>query len=113
MEVELSGDRHDVTDEERGLSRSVLPTGCRGPVSRNGRRIMDGIFFIPRAGSPWRDLPGRYGPHATCCNRRSREGIRARIIPDLRRFAGPAGGADDRLPGGAGAQARLRLAPGR
>ncbi len=32
MEVELSGDRHDMTEEEWELLRSVLPTGRRGPV---------------------------------------------------------------------------------
>ena len=61
LEVALSGSRQDLTDAERELLRSVLPTGCRGPVRRNDRRIVDGIFFILRAGSPWRDLPERSG----------------------------------------------------
>src|SRR3546814_5306593 len=33
------------------------------------RRILNGIFFILRTGSPWRDLPERYGPYTTVYNR--------------------------------------------
>ncbi len=54
----MSCSRQDMTDAERELLRSALPTGCRGLACRNDRRIMDGIFFILPAGSPWRDLPG-------------------------------------------------------
>ncbi len=87
---------------------------------------MDGIFFILRAGSPWGvTCPGVTARYMTSDNRWSRDGNWARIIPDLQWFAGldgddedgggagSAGGADDQRLGGAGAQARLRLAPGR
>ena len=26
------------------------------------RRVLNGIFYVLRTGSPWRDLPERYGP---------------------------------------------------
>ena len=78
MAVALSGDRHDLADAEWEVLRPALPTGFRGPAGSNNRRIMNGIFFILRTGSPWRDLPGRYGPYTTChnrCNRWRRDGF--------------------------------------
>ena len=105
MEVELSGDRHDMTDAEWEVLRPVLPTGRQGPVRKDDRRIMDGIFFILRTGSPWRDLPERYGPYTTCYNRYNRwskDGIWAMIISELQRVAG-SDGDDGDGPGGGSA----------
>ncbi|MCE2521753.1 MAG: transposase [Rhodobacteraceae bacterium] len=36
---------------------------------------MNGVFFVLRTGTPWHDLPERYGPNTTCFNRWSRNGI--------------------------------------
>ena len=36
------------------------------------RKVLNGIFFILRTGSPWRDLPERYGPYTTAYNRFNR-----------------------------------------
>jgi hypothetical protein len=33
------------------------------------RRVLNAIFFVLRTGTPWRDLPERYGPHTTAYNR--------------------------------------------
>ncbi|MEW5963888.1 MAG: IS5 family transposase [Pseudomonadota bacterium] len=44
----------------------------RGPKPRNNRRIINGMFYILRTGSPWRDLPGRYGSYTTVYNRFNR-----------------------------------------
>ena len=33
---------------------------------------MNGIFYVLRTGSPWRDLPDRYGPYTTVYNRYNR-----------------------------------------
>ena len=35
-------------------------------------QVLNGIFYILRTGSPWRDLPARYGPHTTVYNRYNR-----------------------------------------
>ena len=43
-------------------------------------------------GSPWRDLPKRYGPYTTCYNRWIKNGIWASIMEELQRFAGDNGG---------------------
>ena len=61
MMSDESGERHDMTDAEWEILRQVLPTGRPGPVRRNDRQVMDGIFYILRSGAPWRDLPPRYG----------------------------------------------------
>src|SRR3546814_15105682 len=50
------------------------------------RRVLNGIFYILRTGSPWRDLPERYGPYTTVYNRYNRwakAGIWLRIFAAL------------------------------
>jgi transposase len=32
------------------------------------RRVLKGIFWVLRSGTPWRDLPERYGPYTTRYN---------------------------------------------
>ena len=69
---------------------------------------MNGIFFVLRTGTPWRDLPERYGPYKTCFNRYnrwSRNGIWASIMERLQRLAGGDGGGDD----GPSGSVRLRM----
>lgn len=43
---------------------------------------MNGILYILRTGSPWRDLPERCSPHATAHNRYNR-GVWPRIFETL------------------------------
>ncbi|WP_449043342.1 transposase [Paracoccus versutus] len=38
------------------------------------------VFSVLREGSPWRDLPERYGPHATASNRWARVGVWLRVF---------------------------------
>ena len=69
---------------------------------------MNGIFFVLRTGTPWRDLPERYGPYTTCFNRYNRwsgNGTWASIMERLQRLAGDDGGDDDGPPG----SVRLRM----
>ena len=61
----MSGDRHDMSDAEWEILRSVLPHKHQGPERVRDRRVMNGIFFVLRTGTPWRDLPERYGPYTT------------------------------------------------
>jgi transposase len=55
-----------LTDKQWDRISDLFPepaaTG-RPPVDR--RLIVDGIFWILRAGSPWRDLPAEFGPWQT------------------------------------------------
>ena len=64
--------RFDLDDKEWGLIEPLLPTGLRGARRTDDRWILNGIFYVLRAGCPWRDLPERYGPYTTCYNRYNR-----------------------------------------
>ena len=54
--------RYDLTDFEWSVIEPLLPMDRRGPKPKNNRQIINGMFYVLRAGSPWRDLPERYGP---------------------------------------------------
>ncbi len=64
--------RFDLNDKEWNLIEPLLPKGLRGARRTDDRRILNGIFYVLRAGCPWRDLPERYGPYTTCYNRYNR-----------------------------------------
>ncbi len=64
--------RFDLTDFEWGLIQPLLPNKPRGKPRVDDRRVLNGIFYILRTGSPWRDLPERYGPYTTVYNRFNR-----------------------------------------
>jgi transposase len=64
--------RYDLTDFEWSVIEPLLPMDRRGPKPQNNRQILNGIFYILRAGCPWRDLPERYGPYTTVYNRFNR-----------------------------------------
>jgi transposase len=64
--------RFDLTDTEWALIEPLLPNKPRGVARVEDRRILNGIFYILRTGSPWRDLPERYGPYTTTYNRFNR-----------------------------------------
>jgi transposase len=61
METSLARDL--ISDEEWGFfERFIL--GVRGPNGRkprNHRVVLNGVFWIARTGSPWRDLPEEFG----------------------------------------------------
>jgi transposase len=59
--------RFDLSDVEWRL---IKP---RGVARVDDRRVLNGIFYVLRTGSPWRDLPERYGPYTTVYNRADRQ----------------------------------------
>ena len=61
--------RYDLSEFEWRVIEPLLPNKPRGVPRVDDRRVLNGIFWVLRSGSPWRDLPGRYGPHTTCYNR--------------------------------------------
>ena len=61
--------RFDLSDEAWAVIGPLLPQGGGGPKRVDDRRVLNGIFYILRTGSPWWDLPERYGPHRTIYNR--------------------------------------------
>jgi transposase len=64
--------RYDLTDFEWSVIEPLMPMDRRGPKPKNNRKILNGMFYILRTGSPWRDLPERYGPYTTVYNRFNR-----------------------------------------
>ncbi len=58
--------RHRLTDEQWELISDLFGAPKRtGRPPRDRRTIVDGILWILRTGSPWRDLPAGFGPWAT------------------------------------------------
>lgn len=61
--------RYDLSEYEWRMIAPLLPSKPRGVARVDDRRVLNGIFWVLRSGSPWRDLPERYGPYTTCYNR--------------------------------------------
>ena len=61
--------RHDLSDFEWSIIEPLLPNKSRGVPRVDDRRVLNGIFWRFRTGSPWADIPERYEPHTTCYNR--------------------------------------------
>ena len=64
--------RYDLSEAEWRLIEPLLPDKPRGVARVDDRRVINGIFYVLRTGSPWRDLPERYGPYTTVYNRFNR-----------------------------------------
>lgn len=64
--------RYDLSEGEWRLIAPLLPSKPRGVARVDDRRIINAIFYVLRTGSPWRDLPERYGPYTTAYNRYNR-----------------------------------------
>jgi transposase len=62
--------RFDLSDGEWTIIAPLLPSKPRGVPRSDDRRVLNGIFYILRTGSPW--LPERYGPYTTVYNRFNR-----------------------------------------
>src|SRR6204780_1155369 len=78
--------RYDLREAGCGLIEPLLPDKPRGVARVDDRRVINGIFYVLRTGSPWRDLPERYGPYTTIYNRYNRwakAGVWLRIFERL------------------------------
>ena len=64
--------RFDLSDVEWRSIKPLLPNKPRGVARVNDRRVLNGIFYVLRTSSPWRDLPERYGSYTTVYNRFNR-----------------------------------------
>jgi transposase len=51
--------RRPVAEFEWRAIQPLLPKKPRGMPTADDRRDLNGIFWVLRSGSPWRDLPGR------------------------------------------------------
>jgi transposase len=88
--------RADLTDAQWAVLESLLPKGKKPgrPPKWSKRQLIDGIRWRTRVGSPWRDVPPRYGPWQTVYGlfrRWQRDGTWARIFTGLQALADAAG----------------------
>ena len=61
--------RFDLVDFERAVIQPLLTTKVRGVKRVDDRKVLNGIYWRLRTGSPWVDIPERSGPSTTCYNR--------------------------------------------
>ena len=64
--------RYDLSEFEWKIIEPLLPRAGLGKARVDDRRVVNGIFYVLRTGTPWRDLPERYGPYTTVYNRFNR-----------------------------------------
>lgn len=53
--------RYELTDQQWKLIAPLLPRQRRGGRWNDHRTTLNGMLWILRCGSPWRDMPERYG----------------------------------------------------
>jgi transposase len=81
--------RFDLTDIEWERLKPLLPperSGKRGRPYKSHRTVINGIRWVIRTGSPWRDMPERYGSAQTCFDRFTRwqrDGTWTRVLQEL------------------------------
>ncbi len=56
-------DRHDISDEKWAKIKDLLPgqRGQHGRVAVDNRLFLNAVLYIAKTGSPWRDLPKKFG----------------------------------------------------
>ena len=84
--------RQELTPEQWQHLQKLLPPQKRatGRPSKDHRQVVEGILWVHRTGSPWRDLPERYGPWQTIASRFyrwSKQGVWQRVLHALQREA--------------------------
>lgn len=84
--------RGELNDEQWQRLKRLLPPQkqAQGRPCIDHRHILEGILWIHRTGSPWRDLPERYGPWQTIATRFyrwSKRGVWQRILGRLQQEA--------------------------
>lgn len=79
--------RHVLTDHQWNLIADLFPSnGQPGGQWKDHRPMVEGILWILATGSPWRDLPQRFGPWETVYDRFrrwTREGLWDKILKRL------------------------------
>ncbi len=79
--------RYEVTDQQWELIEDLFASGSStGRPCRDPRMMVNAMLWILNTGSPWRDLPDRYGPWQTAYNRFNRwrkEGIFDQLLERL------------------------------
>jgi transposase len=53
--------RYELTDEQWALIASLMPKRKPGGRWNDHRTTLNGMMWVLKSGSPWRDMPERYG----------------------------------------------------
>lgn len=62
--------RYELSDEQWDAIVPLLPArNSKGRPAREDRQLLNGMFWVLWSGSPWRDMPSRYGPWQTVYDR--------------------------------------------
>lgn len=80
--------RHEISDQNWDLIKGLLPAenSGEGRPSKPNRHMLNGVLWIAKAGSPWRDMPERFGPWQTVYSRFrlwSKNDIFKKVFEDL------------------------------
>jgi transposase len=78
--------RYELSDQQWTVIAPLLPPPSLGRPRRDARQIWNGLFWVLHAGTPWRDLPARYGPWQTVYDRFRRyrlDGTLRRVLAAL------------------------------
>jgi len=80
--------RHALSDAQWAQIEPLLPpeTGHVGRACKPNRKMVEGIVWILRTGSPWRDLPKHFGPWPSVYSRFRRwtkRGVWAKVLDKL------------------------------
>ena len=96
MDTLTVAERHDLTDTQWAVLEALLPKAKKAgrPPTWTKRQLIDGIRWRIRAGTPWRDVPDRFGSWAAVYalfRRWQRDGTWARLLTALQALADAAG----------------------
>lgn len=86
----MSHGRYELSQRQWELIEPALPQvreEGKGRPARSNREMLNGIFWILCSGSPWRDLPEKYGPWQTVYDRFRKwqqQGVIERVLDTLR-----------------------------
>ncbi|WP_409000565.1 IS5 family transposase [Streptomyces europaeiscabiei] len=86
--------RGDLSDDQWAALGPLLPVAGVGRPSVGRRRLINGIRWRVRTGTPWRDLPPEYGPWQTVYGffrRWQRDGVWSAVLTGLQARADAAG----------------------
>lgn len=82
--------RHKISTEQwKLIAGEFAPAKATGRPPVDRRIVLDGIFWIMRTGSPWRDLPAEFGAWQTVWrlfNHWNADGTLDRIVAKLRQL---------------------------
>ena len=76
--------RYELTTEQWKRVKPLLPpeeTGKRGRPRKDNRMMLNGMLWIARSGTQWRELPEAYGPWQSVYARFAKCGMMAHWKP--------------------------------